>query len=394
MSRLDTDATDLVRPGPAGQAEHVGGRLRLAELRLTGDPLADAVAADRVPRGVIDDALHQGTLDGPPSLMALRTELEEWPHWIRPERMARGSRAYLGIGSTWMQLLLGPGSLVNTYRSPSIAAVLAATGRLDSAAAGRRIQETGLWLGSAVLPDALLVGAPGYVATAQVRLLHAGVRRQLGKRGWDVDRWGVPVNQTDLARTLLDFTYVPIKAMHRLGVGFTVDERDDIYHLFRHIGHLLGLHPDLHFDNHEQATQLVELLAEVSGPPGEASRALVEALLQAYDELLSPVLHTPVPITHQLVLALARVFHGRAVGQTVGLAAPAPWASATVRALGVANSAVRLLGRAVPAVRDRVIDQTVTAIGGFAETLESTPLYQDPTVSAEVGARSDLRRAR
>ena len=149
-----------------------------------------------------------------------------------------------------------------------------------------------------------------------------------------LNRWGVPINQIDLARTLLDFTYVPITAMHRLGVGFTADERDDVYHLFRHVGHLLGLDPDLHFDNHEQATRLVELLAEVSGTADEASRALVEALLQAYDELLSPVLHTPAPVTHQLVLALARVFHGRTVGATVGLPAPAPWASLTVRALG------------------------------------------------------------
>ena len=170
------------------------------------------------------------------------------------KQFGQGSRAYLGIGTTWMQLLLGPGSLVNTYRSPSIAAVLTATGRLDSATAGRRIQETGLWLGSAVLPDALMAGAPGYVATAQVRLLHAGVRRQLLKGGWDVDRWGVPINQVDLARTLLDFTYVPIEAMRRLGVGFTADERDDVYHLFRHIGHLVGLDPILHFDNHQQAT--------------------------------------------------------------------------------------------------------------------------------------------
>ena len=347
---------------------------------MTGDPLADAVAADRIPRGVLDDALHHRAFDGAPSLVALRDQLEVRPSGLQTERMARGSRAYLGIGTTWMQLLLGPGSLVNTYRSPSIAAVLTATGRLDSATAGRRIQETGLWLGSAVLPDALMAGAPGYVATAQVRLLHAGVRRQLLKGGWDANRWGVPINQIDLARTLLDFTYVPITAMHRLGVGFTADERDDVYHLFRHIGHLVGLDPDLHFDNHAQATRLVELLEEVSGTADEASRALVEALLQAYDELLSPVLHTPAPVTHQLVLALARVFHGRTVGETVGLPGPAPWASATVRALGFANSALRLLGRAVPAVRNHVVDQTATAIRGFPETLGGPALYQDEPV--------------
>ncbi len=353
-------------------------RAGLAVLRRTGDPLADAVVADRIPRPLLEDALrHRPTTGLPASLAALRTQLDELPDWAEPDRLVRGSQAYLGIGSTWIQLLLGPGSLINTYRSPAIAAVLTATGRLDSAAAGRRISETGLWLGSAVRPEGLSAGTPGYLATAQVRLLHAGVRRQLRKRGWDLERWGVPINQADLARTLLDFTYVPITALRRLGVGFTEAERDDVYHLFRHIGHLLGLDPAMHVDNHREAASLAALLESVSEPPGEASRGLVDTLLQAYDELLSPVLHTPEPITHQLVLALARVFHGREVGRSVGLAAPQRWALWTVRAMGLANSAGRLLGRAVPAVRRRVVDRTTTAIRGFADTFEGAALYQD-----------------
>jgi hypothetical protein len=71
--------------------------------------------------------------------------------------------------------VLGPSSLFDTYRAPGLACVLSSTGRLVTRAP-RRIEETGTWLGSAVQPGALRVGAPGYVATAQVRLFHARMR--------------------------------------------------------------------------------------------------------------------------------------------------------------------------------------------------------------------------
>ena len=58
---------------------------------------------------------------------------------------------------------------------------------------------------------------------------------------------GAVLNQADLARTLLDFTYVPIRAMGRLGVGLRPHERDDVHHLFRYIAHLLGIAEDMFF---------------------------------------------------------------------------------------------------------------------------------------------------
>jgi hypothetical protein len=176
----------------------------LAAMIQVGDPLADAVVAERVPRQMIDDLLHDRQPSGPvpDSLAALDAQLKTVPDWLEINRLHRGSLAYLGIGATWMQLLLGPGSLINTYRSPRIAAVLTASGRLDTAAAARRISETGAWLGSAVQPGHLRIGAPGYVATVQVRLLHAHVRHHVGGRGeWDLGTRGVPINQVSLART-------------------------------------------------------------------------------------------------------------------------------------------------------------------------------------------------
>jgi len=358
----------------------------LATMMQVGDPLADAVVAERVPRQMIDDALHQRRPSSqvPESLAALHAQLKTVPDWLEIDRLHRGTLAYLGIGATWMQLLLGPGSLINTYRSPGIAVVLTASGRLDTTAAARRISETGAWLGSAVQPGHLRVGAPGFVATAQVRLLHAHVRHHVGGRdAWDSGRWGVPINQLNLARTLLDFTTVPMGALRRLGVGLTADQRDDVYHLFRYIGYLLGLDPILDVDDHDEANALADRLDAFDGPPDENSRALVGALLSAYDELLSPVIHTPPPVTRQLVLALARAFHGSELCRSVGIARPAPWAVLGVRALGLANSAARLVHRAVPAARRRAVRRTIGDIRSHEGTLEGDILYESGSSRGE-----------
>ncbi len=211
---------------PAGLTARTGGDLSdpfvdlderaLAALAHVGDPLADAVVDDGVlPRTIIASLRGRhpsGFVEGP--VAELHAQLTTVPDWVDDERLHRGSLAYLGIGATWMQLLLGPGSLVNTYRSPAIAAVLATGGRLNTAAAARRISETGAWLGSAVQPGHLGIGAPGHVATVQVRLLHAHVRHHVSSGSdWDLRTHGVPINQVSLARTLLDFTSVPMNAL-------------------------------------------------------------------------------------------------------------------------------------------------------------------------------------
>jgi hypothetical protein len=167
-----------------------------------------------------------------------------------------------------------------------------------------------------------------------------------------------------------------MSALRRLGVGLTDDQRDDVYHLFRYIGYLLGLDPILDVDDHDEAKALAGRLDALDGPPDGNSRALVEALLSAYDELLSPVIHTPPTITRQLVLALAGAFHGRELCRSVGMARPAPWAVLGVRALGLANSAARLVHRVMPAARHRAVRRTIRDIRSHEGTLVGGTLYE------------------
>src|SRR5260221_4732595 len=123
---------------------------------------------------------------------------------------------------------LSAGALIGVDESPSIAAVLTATGRLVDGA-DRRIRETGKWVATAMLPGSLRVGQSGYVATLQVRMLHANMRRLVRARGFDESAYGTPINQVDLARTWMDFTVTSLQAEESMGYGLHTSQTGTPY---------------------------------------------------------------------------------------------------------------------------------------------------------------------
>lgn len=361
-----------------------GDRADLAAAAVSdGDPLADAaIAAIReaaMPQSTVNSLLRGEAPAGPvPEAVTEFVEsLRVVPSWVEWERVDAGSKAVLALGFVWMQLLLGPASLVNTYRPPGLARVLASTGRLTTAAS-RRIQETGAWLTAATHPGHLRVGEPGWIATAQVRLLHARVRARLLDGGWDTEEWGIPINQADLARTLLDFTVIPMAALDRLGVGLTSQERDDVHHLFHLIAHLMGVDASLQVDTDQEARTLADLLEVLNGSPSEEARALVEAMIEAYVELLTPAIHVTGAMTRQLVLALIEVFHDRETYEGLQLPRPKMWARATVRGLGLGNSVARLTHRMLPVTEEWAVRRTQRSLVAASGLLVGSTAYQDP----------------
>ncbi|MGD0594104.1 MAG: oxygenase MpaB family protein [Acidimicrobiales bacterium] len=148
-------------------------------------------------------------------------------------------------------------ALPRTYMAVSGAAVLTTTGALVSDP-GRRIAGTGLMLldvmgfGEDADPP-LAPGTRGFEAVRRVRLFHAVARRivlstevgweerKLGERKFGERKHGKPINQEDLLGTLAAFTVVTIEAMDQMGVQISPQERDDYFHLWLVIGHLLGI---------------------------------------------------------------------------------------------------------------------------------------------------------
>src|SRR5688500_18065303 len=118
-----------------------------ARWRHLGDPAADAAVAAAGTDPVAASALRglargEPLLPGTPAAVsAFAVDVGVLPRWADPARMNRGSAAYLAFGPTWIQLILGAGSLVDTYRAHA----LVRSGRLLTMAR-QRIEETGHWI--------------------------------------------------------------------------------------------------------------------------------------------------------------------------------------------------------------------------------------------------------
>jgi hypothetical protein len=123
-------------------------------------------------------------------------------------------------------------------------------------------------------------GADGWQIAIRVRLMHAQVRRMILKSGsWRADLWGAPINQHDMAGTSLLFSLAVIVGLRSLGVRIDDEEAERYIQLWRFVGHVLGVEPEVNAASMYDATRLAEMISAVQGPPDEDSRNLTRALL-------------------------------------------------------------------------------------------------------------------
>jgi hypothetical protein len=232
---------------------------------------------------------------------------------------------------------LSAGALVRVYQSPSIATVLATTGRLVDGAR-RRIDETGKWVRTATLPGAMRRGAPGYIETLQVRMLHAHMRRLARTRGYDEAAFGAPINQVDLARTWMDFTVTSYRAEGLMGFDLNSGEQHSLYRYWWYVGHVLGIDARLieGIAGNEEAKRVDELLETVTGPLIPESGVLAKATIEAVADVLHEVLSVPSHMGLQAMYALTRRFHGNTLCDELGLPSAGP-------ADGVLSAAIRVV---------------------------------------------------
>lgn len=298
----------------------------------TGDPLADAVAEEihaggKPVRIALADGIREGLsslTDPPPAVATLLSDAERGPACVDDAVIDEGCRPYFSVPPPVHMISLSAGALVRVYHSPSISGVLTTTGRLVDAAQ-RRLVETGTWVNAAMLPGSLRPGGYGYATTLQVRMLHAHMRRFSRDHGYDESIFGTAINQVDLARTWMDFTYTSYRAEEAMGFGRTVSEIAAAYRYWWHVAHLLGIDPRLvdGISSHEQAGRVDALLQAVTGPPNAGSAALARATLGAIAGQLHDVLSIPAGVGRQALYALTRRVHGHSLGDELGLPRPA-----------------------------------------------------------------------
>lgn len=296
--------------------------------RECGDPPADtAVAAyfattrhhpDGADElfGLLVAHLRVPAEDQVPEVAAFLAAESPLPDWAEAARIARGQDFF----SDWLMhqfTALYLASLPSAYAAAKGSHVIWLTGRLRNDPQ-RRLNETAQFLMDVTAPGSFESGAATH-RILHVRLMHAAIR-------WLTDHdarvkhpidaspaampeglvwspsWGRPVNQEDLAGTMLTFTTVVLEAFGRSGVEFDEAAADDFFHLWRVIARQLGVVDELIPADRDAA---LELQGRIFGRQHAASAvgtALTRTLLALLDDRLpGPVSRLGPPMLRRYV---------------------------------------------------------------------------------------------
>jgi hypothetical protein len=149
------------------------------------------------------------------------------------------------------------------------------------------------------------------------------------------------------------FSTIPVRAMRDVGLHFSQADRDDIQHLWRYIGWLLGVPEDLLADDEAHALELDAIKDLTDAPPDEDSHALVTALVEGGTppELLLPgvVVRLLGPLLEPTLYGFTRRWSGDATADGLRLpdtplkhlgtvVRPTVWAAELVRRSGLTGS--------------------------------------------------------
>jgi hypothetical protein len=270
----------------------------LDRMRELGDPVADVPVAAVLERDGVDavNAIMQTLVrvdqpvpeQLPDEVQSYLGETLPLPKWADMDKIKRGQQLF----ETWgvlITLCLFCASLPASYAAAKGVKVLYLTARLDTDAR-RRVMETGQFLMDVVAVGGLDEHGKGRRAIQRVRLMHAAVRHLIKARneqtpGMWHPGWGTPINQEDLAGTLLTFSYVVADPMRRLGVHLSAKDVDAYLHLWNVIGHLLGVHDDVLAHDLADATALADAIRRRQFQASPEGQDMTLALLNLLDEL-------------------------------------------------------------------------------------------------------------
>jgi ER-bound oxygenase mpaB/B'/Rubber oxygenase, catalytic domain len=285
----------------------------------------------------------------------------ELPEWANRAKMARAEELFMDYGALSVTLLFCA-SLPECYVIPDLSAVLHVTGQLEKHT-DYRVRSTGAMIFPVMMHGGLTDAAGGGMAQIfKVRLIHATIRnlilrdspehavadlagnaagvvpplaavsdatnmhQVLFAHGWKTGEDGLPCNQEELAYTLLTFSYVFLRGLRTLGLGFTRSDEEAYLHTWNVTGHMLGIDRVLMADTMEGAEKLFAQMqsrgrADQQTHASDPRPALGNALINAMKSVIPFAIFKPFPqlMTCHLV--------GPETSKDLGLMASVPWLS-------------------------------------------------------------------
>jgi len=194
-------------------------------------------------RPMFDRALAHGidsVPDAPEPLRAFFVRIEAVPDWVDADLLRRGQRALRAGGADGMYVARDV-SLLGGYQFSGFNKTLLRTGALEKGS-NTRFAETNQWALDVIADGELIPHGVGYRSTIRVRLIHAIVRRHVSAMtDWRADEWGLPINQTDMAATLVGALIAPPLGAMGMGLLTAPADLDAIAHVTRYVGWLIGV---------------------------------------------------------------------------------------------------------------------------------------------------------
>lgn len=221
--------------------------------------------------------------DAPPALAKFFATVESVPEWVDWDLLEQGGRTLRRLGQNAADVLLQL-SLIGGYRFGGPTDLLVATGGLTGDATIRRLGETQKWTISVTQPGAMRPGAEGWRLTVHVRLMHALVNDRFAER-WDVQTWGMPINQSDQAATLGLFSGVPLMGSRLFGARFSDEDSRAAMHLWRYVGWLMGVDEQWLLDTEREQHRLNYHVLLVQADVTEAGAQLANAIVDGQSRL-------------------------------------------------------------------------------------------------------------
>jgi hypothetical protein len=139
-------------------------------------------------------------------------------------------------------------------------------------------------------PGGMAPGGRGIRTAQKVRLMHAAVRHILQHdpdQPWD-PAFGVPINQEDLAGTLMTFSYHVMHGLEMLRLPVTQEAQEAYCETWRAVGKLMGIREEVIPSDMAEAQVLTDTIERRQIAPSPEGRELTQALLAMMDGGLPP----------------------------------------------------------------------------------------------------------
>lgn len=327
---------------------------KLDAFRQVMDPVADDVIAQIFAKG---DVKAVNTLMGnifrtdQPIPPELPEEAQAYfkntalPPWADQQQLAIAQQLFTRNG--W-QVAMGLfcSSLPQAYACAHGAHVITQTQGMTKHVK-QRVFETAQFLFDVMDEGALKPSGQGVRTAQKVRLMHATVRHLLIKRPdpkWNAELRGQPINQEDLAGTLMTFSIVTLDSLRLLGVPYSPQEADAWLHAWKVVGFLLGIDAELLPIDLLDAQELMEAIRDRQWRASEDGRELIRPLVEMMESYFPGIPLDGLPN------ALVRTLSGDVCADLLGLP-PADWTKSLISVATEIEQWIPDLGPLDPGVR-------------------------------------------